>query len=363
MQVAKIKTKEKTNSNTYTEKLVIDGKVDETTDVFSGMLIMESRETFDKLISLSHDDLSKLGHIFKYTYEESWCEIPISISFSTIVVKGDDASILIIPLIDSSQWNKRFSIFNLANSYREICKTIEGATFYGDDELIKEDNVFGIEVIIKDLSIPIKKYIDLALDSFQKVHLLSFELLSSQLPTDGLTTFFAFPPEIKSVCNQYLMYFAQFLADLGIEANTTLKEEANRVLFTITPKDKEQALDVIYEALAVYLNSSNEDINNGLSEPNIAIYQWKANIQHLQSQLELAKALMQAKEATIEALKLSNYQLQTIISSKNQLISTATHESKPENVLGGIVSIKKYEGKGFSIDLAEIFRRLKRKFR
>ena len=34
--------------------------------------------------------------------------------------------------------------------------------------------------------------------------------------------------------------------------------------------------------------------------------------------------------------------------------------SKPEPLLDGIVTVKQYEGKGFSINLAELLRRLKR---
>jgi len=40
-----------------------------------------------------------------------------------------------------------------------------------------------------------------------------------------------------------LIYFAQFLADLGIDATTELKETAADVLFTVTPKDGSEALD------------------------------------------------------------------------------------------------------------------------
>ncbi len=65
---------------------------------------------------------------------------------------------------------------------------------------------------------------------------------------------FNFPEQFKTPCEQYLLYFAQFLQDLGISATSNLKEEAGKVLFSVTPTDDKEALDKIREALAVYLN-------------------------------------------------------------------------------------------------------------
>ncbi len=48
---------------------------------------------------------------------------------------------------------------------------------------------------------------------------------------------------------QYLIYFTQFLADMGILADTELKEEVNHTLFKIIPKDKDESLDRVREAL------------------------------------------------------------------------------------------------------------------
>src|SRR5207248_1798988 len=72
---------------------------------------------------------------------------------------------------------------------------------------------------------------------------------------------FDFPEEIKVPCEQYLIYFAQFLKDLGVEANTSLTHEAGQVLYTVTPINKHQALDKIYQALNVYLHLSSSPVS------------------------------------------------------------------------------------------------------
>jgi hypothetical protein len=70
---------------------------------------------------------------------------------------------------------------------------------------------------------------------------------------DALVTFFEFPPLIKTSCEQYLMYFVQFLEDLGIRADSEIKRQAGQVMFAVAPKDGDVALTKIKEALQVYL--------------------------------------------------------------------------------------------------------------
>lgn len=352
----------------YIQRLVIDGVADEHSHVMNETIYIESEKTFEILNKFSSDELATLFYHIYYTVNEDWCEFPLKILISTASKvfghfdENEKPSIDIYPEINFLSWKKQYSALDLSNTYKEICSTIADVEFY-TSSVFEHDDYFGINVPINDIHKSVSENIEYAITTLKKVHLFAIEILNSQGHIEGMTTVFEFPYEVKTTCIQYLMYFGQFLEDLGIQADTSLREKANRVLFTVTPQDKNQALNVIYEALSAFLNAPEEKVNNFDNQSEIAIYQWKANIHHLQSQLELAKALLQAKDATIETLKLSNYQLQTIVSSKNQLTNIANHESKSEKILGGIVSIKQYEGKGFSIDLAEIFRRLKRQLR
>ncbi len=72
----------------------------------------------------------------------------------------------------------------------------------------------------------------------------------------------------------------------------------------------------------------------------------------------MAASIIQTKDSTIEAFQLSNYLY------KQQLESHSSRkESDKEDLIKDIVAVKKYEGKRFSIDFPEIFRRLKRSFK
>lgn len=215
-----------------------------------------------------------------------------------------------------------------------------GITYYpknGDETIGKELNkILGILEVIVDET---KK-----------------DLLTS-MDTESVITYFQFPEEIKTACIQYLVYFTQFIADMGINVDTELKEELNHTLFKIVPKDKEESLDKIREALNIYLNAPSDNAFQIqiANQNDIAVKQWESNYYHLKSQLSLATSIIQAKDAAIESLQLSNYQYKQLLESH-----TAKKESEKEEIIKGVVAVKKYEGKGFTIDFAEIFRRLKR---
>lgn len=198
-------------------------------------------------------------------------------------------------------------------------------------------------------------------------------MLTSRLRQNSIVLYFDFPEQARSPCQQYLLYFVEFLRDLGVEASAELRQEAGQVLFAVTPKDATEALSNIRIALETYLELASSPIRD-TSQPGTAIEAQKlaANIHHLKGQLMLASAVLQArdvmleaKDATIQAQRVTIDRLLTgdvfIDSLRN--ISPRKPEEDKEELLDGIVAIKKYEGKGFEVDLPEIFRRLGAMFR
>jgi hypothetical protein len=140
------------------------------------------------------------------------------------------------------------------------------------------------------------------LDFLKDLHFQIVGRIENELNKNILNLTFNFPEELKVSCEQYLLYFAQFLRDLGINATPNLKEEAGKVLFSITPTDDIEALDKIREALAIYLSLSSNPIPHSTSDRTVdmILSGARANAKHLESQLELAVAKLQFKEATLE---------------------------------------------------------------
>jgi len=161
-------------------------------------------------------------------------------------------------------------------------------------------------------------------------------------------TTFKFPPEVRAPCEQYLMYFGQFLRDLGMSAETHLREEAGSVLFSVTPTEGSEALARIQQALGVYLElpTQVEGLAGG-GGAELAVQRLEANILHLRAQLLLSQATVQAHQATIQLLQAAG----------------AVRQALPgTSFLGGAVSLVPIEGHGVRVDLPDLFRRLREYF-
>lgn len=293
-------------------------------------------------------------------FDVEWWE-----SYIMIIVYLDNLHDRIIPSIELSlqiqdweDWNKPWSMSSFANKFEENVKQLNNLQFiYYQEDPDSMLNGFGITYFPSNSNLKIKFEIEYIFSIVEKLLLDTNKNLQSSLNDEVILTYFHFPVEIKTACKQYLVYFAQFIADLGIIVNTELKEELNHTLFKIIPENKEESLERIKEALNIYLKAPS-DINFPVlmsNQTDIAAKQWEANIYFLKSQLSLATSIIQAKDSAIEMLQLSNYQYKQLLESPK-----GKKESETEEIIKGIVTVKKYDGKGFSIDFAEILRRLKR---
>jgi hypothetical protein len=178
---------------------------------------------------------------------------------------------------------------------------------------------------------------------------------------------FNFPSLVRNACEQYLLYFVQFLSDLGIEAQAELKEEAQKTLFTVVPTDQSQALTQIWKALEVYLHlpGSKEFETAAAHLDDIAVYQLKANLAHLHGQAQLMLAQLQLMRATISvkdteiALLKERFDLQRFSEPAEP---SAKAGDEAEAIVPGYLGVKKLVLWDFlEIELPEMLRKLKRR--
>lgn len=189
-------------------------------------------------------------------------------------------------------------------------------------------------------------------------------IVAAEARPETLVALFAFPSEIRTACEQYLVYFVQFLEDLGIHARSELQEQAQGVLFTIVPAEGAEALERIRRALDLYLHlpQAPNFAGEAAGHHDVAAQQLVSNVLHLQSQL--ARAVLQAKDSTIEALQLSNLNYRRLLTGDRALLDQQADDTNAdEELLGGAVTITKYKGKGFELNLPMLLKKLKRSFR
>ena len=280
---------------------------------------------------------------------------------SNLSKKPLECPIYIPVRFDSDRWNKPYSIADLAFHIHQALNVTKGRYWFQAQSEASLTEGFGLYV-----SFPIESQIEDVLANvipdLKDVITYALGILEAE-DVNTIATKFNFPTDVRPACEQYLLYFGQFLRDLGIEANTQLTEQASNVLFTVTPLNREQALDSIREALSCYLQmpSSPEAMSALESSQDIAAMQLQSNIFHLKSQLHLASAVMQAKEAVITAQQAEIAFLKQSFDLRRYLPSSPDEDSDDkEPLIEGVVSVKKFDYKGFEFDLPAIARKLKR---
>jgi hypothetical protein len=174
---------------------------------------------------------------------------------------------------------------------------------------------------------------------------------------------FDFPEEVAVACEQYLLYFTQFLRDLGVNATSDIKHEAGQVLFTVTPSNEKEALDKVRTALDVYLHLPASPVSNDMSN-EIALQRLESQVLRFQSDLRLAAAELQAKNATIEAQQLTiNVQKallngEILLDSVKNVTPKETDDERVEFLRRTII-LTKYNEKGVELHWARMWRQLK----
>lgn len=284
---------------------------------------------------------SSLGYIFKYIIQEEIARFKIGF----------------YKRIDSMDWKKPWSIKEFFLELKQISKLVEVQISSNDPIMDLYDITFPVE----DINARIEDEIQRCAEELHALEVAANASLTAKVRTNAVVTYFDFPEAVKVPCEQYLLYFVQFLKDVGVSATAELQEDAGRVLFAVTPDDDQEALENIRQALDAYLRlpaNPNVSMPGGYAiEP--AMQQLASNVYHLQSQLALKSAMLQAKDTTIQAQQLIISQQQMMMSGQ-VLIQSAqpvpiTKEDK-EELLGGVVALKTYEGEGFDVNIPMIYR-------
>lgn len=276
----------------------------------------------------------------------------INIQDSTLWIDYNDDLCKLYLNPDFLDWNKSIDILTFRKLLQENLKNKE-ITLHDDSDIIEEGFVLTSKVnFSKNINDEYRRILSTINIEIEKLSLKNDQDKNSY----NITNIFSFPPEVRSVCEQYLIYFSRFLEDLGIEVASKLDSQSETTIFTVIPKNSEEALSNIKELLNTYLKLPETNDIEILSSnySDISVQQLIANVYHLKSQLMLSNSIIQNKDATIESLKFTNYQQNLILNSKSN--------QNEEKTLDGLVTLTEYEGKGFKINLAEIFRRLKRQF-
>lgn len=301
---------------------------------------------------------------------------------------GDDIegltgpTISALPTLRLDQWARPYSAAELAVAIeREVEeRRINNCIYVEGDDFPSESPDFSLLFALGEPPGTIATTVGRIAPILEDILNTTTRALLALARRDSIVTFFEFPSAVRTACQQYLVYFVQFLSDLGIEADAELKEDAQRVLFSVTPRDGADALSRIRSALDAYLSLPESDVvhTSVVQSADIAIQQLEANVLHLKSQLQLASAIQLAQGAAMESLQLSNFQYRQLLLSSGS-DSAAAHlalrsgdeevtglvktEQNQEAYFDGTISVSPLKLRNVTIDVPRILRELKRRIR
>lgn len=163
-------------------------------------------------------------------------------------------------------------------------------------------------------------------------------VLDYSIESNRVLISFEFPDHLKTVCEQYLLYFADFLNDQAKKlVSTELRHEGETTIFSVEPKDKDTALEQITNHLIYYLSLPifREDEINVLQNENVdqakallkfqaEYYRLKERITFLNLEKQTFKTVAKSK---INELKKDKRSLELKLDEKDRLIGAVLIES------------------------------------
>lgn len=363
-----------------TLQLKLNGKLLDLEDAYAialkdrRIVSVDEPKLFDEFIKLDLSvfmrNFSEISLVYPYYFTDDFKGFFIE-GVEIVQVSAENITIKFKFGFEMSQWRQLWSMLEHANSFRLVLEQVRSGNITWDSWNDEEPfNGFIASFPVSHQDVSIKSIIEYFLDPIDDAHLEVINILSSQAHINSVAAYFKFPDSVKVSCQQYLVYFVQFLQDIGISATAELKEEAGKTLFSVTPTNKEQALSHVKTALDIYLRLPGAvSVYTPSLDSSIEIQRLTANIYHLKGQLALADAILQQKDQIIQDQRILIGQQQYSTEILMQSIQTIGYSGKDfndaddrESIVGDIVSVKKYNWEFLEVDLPTLFRRLKNVF-
>jgi len=326
---------------------------------------------------------------YKLLSDKRWSDFPaglkrihifnIGLNFQDLSIRAeftfsDKGLRLLFPFsFRATTWKHPWSIKEFSEQCLEIVHAKDIGLLEGEKSWLEEFAEFELLASYDEADPELGQAINQFLPALEDLYASTNDALKAISRNDAMVAYFDFPAEVAVPCEQYLLYFVQFLKDLGVGASADLQHEAGRLLFSVTPESRDVALDRVREALDIFLQlPTNPGIGMAMTPiGDIQAQQLIANVQHLQGQLRLASATIQQQDITIMQRQQTIVDQAFIIERQQKILSgevlpdalksVSIQKNSGDRVelFDGAVALTKVEKYGVEVSLAEVFRRVR----
>lgn len=169
----------------------------------------------------------------------------------------EDDTVYFMFYLDIENWKSQSSPQEYINEIKATFTAPDTHVYFHGSEDYGFNIIFRVPSLELQIGAEMSRYTAIVRELLDKVE----ETLVSRSRPESIVASFNFPKEVAISCEQYLLYFVQFLQDLGVDATSELKHEAGQVLFTVTPTNEQHALNAIRIALDVYLSMPSSPVS------------------------------------------------------------------------------------------------------
>ncbi|MFK3858311.1 hypothetical protein [Pseudoalteromonas rhizosphaerae] len=223
-----------------------------------------------------------------------------------LYVKDHEAGVHI--LFELNLWANYFTYQEFEN---EFVKTLNSSTYQVE---LSHENEIKIDLDIADLMHKnllqeIDTLIGFVKDCSKQVH----AKLTEESKGNIIKKVFDFPHEYVVTCSQYIIWFGEFLNNLGIDANVSTNQTGSQTQVIISPNDCPELLTEIEKLFYQYLSLPYAELlppepNSSQSEM-LSFQSLKMQVQHLQTQIQMKDAVISSYQVTNKNLRVQNSEL------------------------------------------------------
>lgn len=207
-------------------------------------------------------------------------------------------ALVVTPSIDTMNWIYRISPADFIPGFFKILIKEMKKNIRVRVEWTNKTNIY---IDIKDGELILYDYVSKILEALSISVLTASEAAGIYISEDRFEIAFDFPKHIRSACEQYLLYFVEFLKDNGETVTADITHNGTTTLFSILPESKDVALEKIFEALRLYLEAPGQfNSSQNYSMQSIEFQRLQIQIGHFQGQLALAQATMLQQRMVIQ---------------------------------------------------------------
>ncbi|WP_181316435.1 hypothetical protein [Photobacterium kishitanii] len=283
--------------------------------------------------------------------------------FSPVIAVSLDHSkngmslLLQLDFVDLDAWNEPYSYGSYVDYLDEL---IEGQSIpikkYSKHESVSSPYLAALGVTFHldegDVVESILSYAKKISLAQKQVHVT----LVNKEPKDALVKLFSFPKEYEAICVQYLVWFGEFLAELGIKAQVISEQNGTSTKFIVAPEDAEETLAQVEKLFYTYLSlpyaeflpASNSDVYN-----KVLLLNLKAQVDYFKTQIELKEATIEMKSTTIRTLQTRYEQ-----ASKELLLLKSVRDDRLE-LFGGVFSLGSFAWGPFTLNTKAVLEKLR----